>query len=53
MELTDQWDAVMPLVVASTVAYLLPVLVLKRSVLTEKVVRKGTHLTREYSRLGD
>ncbi|HEY7929918.1 MAG TPA: chloride channel protein [Steroidobacteraceae bacterium] len=49
MELTHQWDAVMPLVVASTVAYLLSVLVLKRSVLTEKVVRKGTHLTREYS----
>jgi len=49
MELTHQWDAVMPLVVSSTVAYLLSVLVLKRSVLTEKVVRKGTHLTREYS----
>ncbi len=49
MELTHQWDAVMPLVVASTVAYLLSVLVLKRSVLTEKVARKGTHLTREYS----
>lgn len=49
MELTHQWDAVMPLTVASTVAFLLSVLVLKRSVLTEKVVRKGTHLTREYS----
>lgn len=49
MELTHQWDAVMPLVVASTVAFLLSVLVLKRSVLTEKVVRKGTHVTREYS----
>jgi H+/Cl- antiporter ClcA len=49
MELTHQWDAVMPLVVASTVAFLLSALVLKRSVLTEKVVRKGTHLTREYS----
>ena len=49
MELTHQWDAVMPLIVASTVAFLLSVLILKRSVLTEKVVRKGTHLTREYS----
>ncbi len=49
MELTHQWDAVMPLVIASTVAYLLSVLVLKRSILTEKVVRRGTHLTREYS----
>jgi CBS domain-containing protein len=49
MELTHQWDALMPLVVSSTVAFLLSVLDLKRSVLTEKVVRKGTHLTREYS----
>jgi H+/Cl- antiporter ClcA len=49
MELTHQWDAVMPLVVSSTVAFLMSVLVLRRSVLTEKVVRKGTHLTREYS----
>jgi H+/Cl- antiporter ClcA/CBS domain-containing protein len=48
-ELTHQWDAVLPLVVSSTVAFLLSVLILKRSVLTEKVVRKGTHLTREYS----
>lgn len=46
MELTHQWDAVMPVVVSSTVAFLLSVLVLRRSVLTEKVVRKGTHLTR-------
>ncbi|MDE2196424.1 MAG: chloride channel protein, partial [Gammaproteobacteria bacterium] len=49
MELTHQWDALTPLIVSSTVAFLLSVLVLKRSVLTEKVVRKGTHLTREYS----
>jgi len=49
MELTHQWDAVMPLLVSATVAFLLSVLVLKRSVLTEKVVRKGTHLTREYT----
>ncbi len=49
MELTHQWDAVMPLVIASTVAYLLSVLVLKRSILTEKVARRGTHLSREYS----
>jgi CBS domain-containing protein len=49
MELTHQWDAVIPLVIASTVAFVCSVLTLKRSVLTEKVVRKGTHLTREYS----
>ncbi|HET8610196.1 MAG TPA: chloride channel protein [Burkholderiales bacterium] len=49
MELTHQWDALLPLVIASTAAFLLSALVLKRSVLTEKVARKGTHLTREYS----
>ncbi|MGH8225896.1 MAG: chloride channel protein, partial [Gammaproteobacteria bacterium] len=49
MELTHQWDALLPLVIASTAAFLLSTLVLKRSVLTEKVVRKGTHVTREYS----
>ncbi|MGH8127222.1 MAG: chloride channel protein [Gammaproteobacteria bacterium] len=49
MELTHQWDALLPLVIASTAAFLLSALVLKRSVLTEKVVRKGTHVTREYS----
>lgn len=49
MELTHQWDALLPLVVASTAAFLLSTLVLKRSILTEKVVRKGTHVTREYS----
>ncbi|HTP29170.1 MAG TPA: chloride channel protein [Anaeromyxobacteraceae bacterium] len=49
MELTQRWNAAMPLIVSSTSAYLLSVLALKRSVLTEKVARKGTHLTREYS----
>lgn len=49
MELTGQWDAVMPLVVSSIVAFMLSALLLKRSVLTEKVARKGTHLSREYS----
>jgi H+/Cl- antiporter ClcA/CBS domain-containing protein len=49
MELTHQWDALLPLLVSSTAAFLLSTLVLKRSILTEKVVRKGTHVTREYS----
>jgi CBS domain-containing protein len=49
MELTHQWDALVPLTIASTAAFLFSVLTLKRSVLTEKVVRRGTHLTREYS----
>src|SRR6185437_12754299 len=49
MELTGAWEALLGLVVASVSAYALSVLVLKRSVLTEKVARRGIHLTREYS----
>ncbi|MDN5937233.1 MAG: chloride channel protein [Salinisphaera sp.] len=49
LELTHQWDALFPLIIASTSAFVFSVLTLKRSVLTEKVVRRGTHLTREYS----
>jgi H+/Cl- antiporter ClcA/CBS domain-containing protein len=49
MELTGAWDALLGLLVASVSAYALSALVLKRSVLTEKVARRGIHLTREYS----
>jgi H+/Cl- antiporter ClcA len=48
-ELTGAWDSLLGLVVASVSAYALSALVLKRSVLTEKVARRGIHLTREYS----
>jgi hypothetical protein len=40
---------VLPLVIASSTAYGLSALALKRSVLTEKIARRGLHLTREYS----
>ncbi|WP_236655472.1 chloride channel protein [Streptacidiphilus carbonis] len=49
LELTHAWGALLPLLVASTAAYALSALVLKRSVLTEKIARRGLHLTREYS----
>lgn len=49
LELTHAWNTVLPLLIASTAAYALSVLVLKRSVLTEKIARRGLHLTREYS----
>lgn len=49
MELTHDWNALLPVVVASATAYGVSVLLLKRSVLTEKVARRGFHLTREYS----
>ncbi len=49
LELTHAWPFVLPLLLAATSAYALSALVLRRSVLTEKVARRGLHLTREYS----
>ncbi|MGD3109568.1 chloride channel protein [Streptomyces sp. YGL11-2] len=49
LELTHAWGAVLPLLISSTAAYALSALLLKRSVLTEKIARRGLHLTREYS----
>ncbi|HEX5120742.1 MAG TPA: chloride channel protein [Pseudonocardiaceae bacterium] len=49
LELTHAWSDLLPLVVASVSAYALSVLVLKRSVLTEKIARRRLHLTREYT----
>ena len=41
--------ALLPLLIAATAAYTVSALLLKRSVLTEKVARRGLHLTREYA----
>lgn len=49
LELTHVWGAALPLLIASTAGYALSVLILKRSVLTEKIARRGLHLTREYT----
>ncbi|MDE3134847.1 MAG: chloride channel protein [Acidobacteriota bacterium] len=49
LELTHEWGALLPLVIAATAAYGVSVLLLKRSVLTEKIARRDMHLTREYS----
>ena len=48
LELTHAWSALLALLITSTTAYAVSVLLLKRSVLTEKVARRGFHLTREY-----
>jgi H+/Cl- antiporter ClcA len=48
-ELTGDWKMLMPLMVACTVAHAFTVLVLRRSILTEKVARRGYHITREYA----
>jgi H+/Cl- antiporter ClcA len=48
VELTHQYGALLALVIAATTAYAVSVLILKRSVLTEKIARRGYHLSREY-----
>lgn len=49
LELTHEINALVPMVITASAAYLLSVTLLKRSVLTEKLARRGLHLTREYS----
>jgi chloride channel protein, CIC family len=48
LELTHNVDALLALLLACTIAHLISVLTLKRSILTEKVARRGYHVTREY-----
>jgi len=49
LELTHDIQALPALLVASCVAYGFTVLVMKRSILTEKVARRGFHVSREYA----
>jgi H+/Cl- antiporter ClcA/predicted transcriptional regulator len=49
VELTHDVNAILPLLLASVVAHAFTVLTLKRSILTEKVARRGYHLSREYA----
>ena len=48
-ELTHDANVFLPLLVASVIAHGFTVLTLKRSILTEKVARRGYHLSREYA----
>jgi H+/Cl- antiporter ClcA len=48
LELTHDVNAMLPLLAASTAAYGFTVLVMKRSILTEKIARRGYHIYREY-----
>lgn len=48
LELTHAIPALLPLVLACTVSYLVTSLVMPRSILTEKLSRRGYHLSREY-----
>src|SRR5438046_4545514 len=49
IELTHDLNMMLPLMVAVTIAHAFTVLTLRRSILTEKISRRGYHLTREYS----
>jgi H+/Cl- antiporter ClcA/predicted transcriptional regulator len=49
LELTLDVQALLPLLIACVTAHAFTVLVLPRSILTEKVARRGYHLTREYT----
>ena len=49
VELTHDVGMLYPLLIAVVVAYAFTVLVMRRSILTEKVSRRGLHLTREYA----
>jgi len=48
-ELTHDANVFLPLLVGSVIAHAFTVLTLKRSILTEKIARRGYHLSREYA----
>lgn len=48
VELTGDFPLLGPLLIATSAAYALTVLLLKRSILTEKIARRGQHVVREY-----
>ena len=48
-ELTGDANALLPLLAAAAVAYGFTVLLMRRSILTEKIARRGYHIYREYS----
>jgi H+/Cl- antiporter ClcA len=49
VELTGNVHVLAPLIAATVAAFCVTVLLLKRSILTEKIARRGQHITREYS----
>jgi hypothetical protein len=48
LELTHALPAILPLALACTGSYLVTSLIMPRSILTEKLSRRGYHLSREY-----
>jgi CIC family chloride channel protein len=49
LELTQDYQLLSPLMVAAVCAMGVTVLLMKRSILTEKLARRGQHITREYA----
>jgi CBS domain-containing protein len=49
VELTGNLNAMLPLMAACSAAHAVTVLVLKRSILTERIARRGHHISRDYS----
>jgi CIC family chloride channel protein len=49
LELTHDVNMILPLLIAVVVAHGFTVLTLRRSILTEKIARRGFHLSREYA----
>ncbi|HKB12981.1 MAG TPA: chloride channel protein [Vicinamibacterales bacterium] len=49
LELTHDVNVMLPLLLAVTIAHGFTVLTLRRSILTEKISRRGYHVSREYS----
>jgi CIC family chloride channel protein len=48
VELTGNTHVLLPLIAACATAHLVTVLLMKRSILTEKIARRGHHIVREY-----
>lgn len=48
-ELTGAQHLLLPLMVASVAAFGLTMLIMRRSILTERIARRGHHISREYS----
>ena len=49
VEQTHDWNMLLPLLIGCTVSYAFSTLLLRRSILTEKVARRGFHLSAEYA----
>jgi H+/Cl- antiporter ClcA/predicted transcriptional regulator len=49
LELTGDLELLAPLLTAAVAAYGVTVLLMKRSILTEKIARRGQHIAREYA----